>query len=49
MLGRLYMRAELVLGFCMSIAITLALMVFIKRSYVGKAIRATVQDRTRPC
>jgi branched-chain amino acid transport system permease protein len=44
-LGPLYMRLELVLGFLISIAVTLALMVFIKRSYVGKAIRATVQDR----
>jgi branched-chain amino acid transport system permease protein len=43
--GPLYLRAELVLGFCLSCAITLALMVFLKRSYAGKAIRATVQDR----
>jgi branched-chain amino acid transport system permease protein len=44
-IGPLYLRVELVLGFVISAAITLALMAFIKRSYVGKAIRATVQDR----
>ena len=44
-IGPLYLRVELVLGFLISAAITLALMAFIKRSYVGKAIRATVQDR----
>jgi branched-chain amino acid transport system permease protein len=43
-IGPLYLRIELVLGFAISVAITLALMLFIKRSYVGKAIRATVQD-----
>jgi branched-chain amino acid transport system permease protein len=44
-LGPIYLRVELVLGFVISLAVTLALMVFIKRSYIGKAIRATVQDR----
>ena len=44
-IGALYLRVEPVLGFLISAAITLALMAFIKRSYVGKAIRATVQDR----
>jgi len=44
-IGPLYLRLELVLGFLISIAVTLALMVFLKRSYLGKAIRATVQDR----
>jgi branched-chain amino acid transport system permease protein len=44
-IGPIYLRIELVLGFLVSIAITLALMVFLKRSYLGKAIRATVQDR----
>jgi branched-chain amino acid transport system permease protein len=44
-IGPLYLRLELVLGFVISAAITLALMIFIKRSYIGKAIRATVQDR----
>jgi branched-chain amino acid transport system permease protein len=43
--GPLYLRAELVLGFLISTAITIALMLFIKRSYAGKAIRATVQDQ----
>jgi len=44
-IGPLYLRGELVLGFCISLAVTLLLMVFIKRTYIGKAIRATVQDR----
>jgi branched-chain amino acid transport system permease protein len=43
-IGPLYLRIELVLGFAISVAITFALMLFIKRSYLGKAIRATVQD-----
>jgi branched-chain amino acid transport system permease protein len=43
-IGPLYLRIELVLGFLISVAITFALMLFIKRSYLGKAIRATVQD-----
>jgi branched-chain amino acid transport system permease protein len=43
--GPLYFRVELLVGFLISIAITLALMIFVKRTYVGKAIRATVQDR----
>lgn len=44
-IGPLYLRIELVLGFLLSVGISLALMIFIKRSYFGKAIRATVQDR----
>ncbi len=44
-LGPLYLRFELVVGFLISIIVTAALMLFIKRSYLGKAIRATVQDR----
>jgi branched-chain amino acid transport system permease protein len=43
--GPLYFRVELLVGFLISIAITLALMMFVKRTYIGKAIRATVQDR----
>jgi branched-chain amino acid transport system permease protein len=43
--GTLYFRVELLVGFLISIAITLALMIFVKRTYIGKAIRATVQDR----
>ena len=43
-IGPLYLRIELVLGFLISVAITFGLMLFIKRSYLGKAIRATVQD-----
>jgi branched-chain amino acid transport system permease protein len=44
-IGSLYLRSELIFGFCISIAVTLAVMVFMRRSYTGKAIRATVQDR----
>jgi branched-chain amino acid transport system permease protein len=44
-IGPIYLRTELVLGFLISVGITIALMIFIKRSYLGKAIRATVQDR----
>jgi len=43
--GPLYFRVELMVGFLISIAVTLALMIFVKRTYIGKAIRATVQDR----
>jgi branched-chain amino acid transport system permease protein len=44
-IGPLYLRFELVIGFLISLIVTAALMLFIKRSYLGKAIRATVQDR----
>jgi len=44
-LGSLYLRFELVVGFLISILVTAVLMLFLKRSYLGKAIRATVQDR----
>lgn len=44
-LGPLYLRFELVVGFLISLIVTATLMLFIKRSYLGKAIRATVQDR----
>src|SRR5256885_16060533 len=44
-IGAVYFRAELLLGFLISLTVTVALMIFIKRSYIGKAIRATVQDR----
>jgi branched-chain amino acid transport system permease protein len=44
-IGAIYFRAELLLGFLISVAVTVALMIFIKRSFIGKAIRATVQDR----
>jgi len=43
--GPLYLRIELVIGFLVSVAVTVALMIFVKRSYAGMAIRATVQDR----
>ena len=41
----LYLRPELVFGFCISLAVTAAVMAFMKRTFMGKAIRATVQDR----
>ncbi len=41
----LYLRPELVFGFCISLAVTAAVMAFMKRTFTGKAIRATVQDR----
>jgi branched-chain amino acid transport system permease protein len=44
-IGGIYLRTELVLGFAISVSVTAAVMLFIKRSYIGKAIRATVQDR----
>jgi branched-chain amino acid transport system permease protein len=44
-LGPVYLKIELVLGFLVSVAVTFALTVFLKTSYIGKAIRATVQDR----
>jgi branched-chain amino acid transport system permease protein len=43
--GPIYLRVELVLGFAVSVAITLAVMAFMKLTVAGKAIRATVQDR----
>lgn len=43
--GPIYLRSELIIGFVISVALTLALMAFIKHTYVGMAIRATVQDR----
>lgn len=44
-IGSIYLKAELILGFAISIAVTLLLMVVLGRTYVGKAMRATVQDR----
>jgi branched-chain amino acid transport system permease protein len=44
-LGHLYLRAELLIGFAVSVLTTAALMVFVKFTYLGMAVRATVQDR----
>jgi branched-chain amino acid transport system permease protein len=44
-LDPLYLRSELVIGFVISVAVTLALMFLVKHTYIGMAIRATVQDR----
>jgi branched-chain amino acid transport system permease protein len=44
-IGPVYLKAELILGFAISIAVTILLMVVLGRTYVGKAMRATVQDR----
>lgn len=44
-LGHLYLRAELLIGFAVSVVTTAALMVFLKFTYLGMAVRATVQDR----
>jgi branched-chain amino acid transport system permease protein len=44
-LGPFLFRVELVVGFAVALAATLALRWVIGRTYLGKAIRATVQDR----
>ncbi len=44
-LGPLHFRPELLLGFAIAVACTAALQWLIKATYLGKAIRATVQDR----
>jgi branched-chain amino acid transport system permease protein len=43
-IGPFYFKAELVLGFVATILCTLALQWTLKSTYIGKAIRATVQD-----
>jgi len=43
-LGPIYMKDELLLGFVITLACTSALQWMLKRTYLGKAIRATVQD-----
>jgi branched-chain amino acid transport system permease protein len=43
-IGPFYFKAELVLGFVVTILCTLALQWTLKSTYIGKAIRATVQD-----
>jgi branched-chain amino acid transport system permease protein len=42
--GPLYAKPELVIGFLAAVACTLALRWMLKSTYLGKAIRATVQD-----
>jgi branched-chain amino acid transport system permease protein len=43
-LGPFYARPELLIGFAVSLAVTVALQGLLKATYLGKAIRATVQD-----
>jgi branched-chain amino acid transport system permease protein len=43
-IGPFYFKAELLLGFAITIACTVALQWMIRFTYLGKAIRATVQD-----
>jgi branched-chain amino acid transport system permease protein len=43
--GPFYFKAELVLGFVITAVCTLVLQWALKSTYLGKAIRATVQDR----
>jgi len=42
--GSVYIKGELLLGFAITLACTIGLQWMIKRTYLGKAIRATVQD-----
>lgn len=44
-LGPFLMRVELVLGFAISLAVTGLMFLLIGRTYLGKAVRATAQDR----
>src|SRR5262249_18747409 len=43
-LGPFYFKVELLLGFAVTILCTIALQWMIRTTYLGKAIRATVQD-----
>jgi len=43
-LGPFYARPELLIGFAVALAVTFALQGLLKATYLGKAIRATVQD-----
>ena len=43
-LGPFYAKAELLIGFAIAVGCTLALRYVLKATYLGKAIRATVQD-----
>ena len=42
--GPFYAKPELLIGFVVAVAATLALRVMLKATYFGKAVRATVQD-----
>ena len=44
-IGPFYFKAELLIGFLISVGCTVALRWLINSTYLGKAIRATVQDR----
>jgi branched-chain amino acid transport system permease protein len=44
LIGPFYFRGELLLGFAVTIICTIALQWLIRSTYLGKAIRATVQD-----
>jgi len=43
-IGPVYVKVELLLGFLITLTCTIALQWMIKHTYLGKAIRATVQD-----
>ena len=43
-IGPVYIKGELLLGFVVTLVCTPALQWMVKRTYLGKAIRATVQD-----
>lgn len=43
--GPFLMRTELVLGFAMTLVVTAVMLVLIDRTYFGKAVRATAQNR----
>src|SRR3954449_2151339 len=43
-IGPIYLKVELLLGFLITILCTIGLQWMIKKTYLGKAIRATVQD-----
>jgi branched-chain amino acid transport system permease protein len=43
-IGPIYLKVELLLGFLITLLCTFALQWMIRRTYLGKAIRATVQD-----
>lgn len=42
--GSLYVKAELLIGFLVAVGVTLVMRSLIRSTYLGKAIRATVQD-----
>jgi branched-chain amino acid transport system permease protein len=44
-IGPLYVKPELLIGFLVAVAVTIALRWLLKSTYLGKSIRATVQDK----